>query len=156
MSIILTCLQVTRNINRNSYLILWTVGLNPKIPHMWAGILMLPPISPPTPIRDPPPAIRAASPPEEPPTPRPGLCGFVVAPKMGLDVSQLIMVCGTFVFTKGTAPCCFNTCFVVLIFTVRIRRMGKVMFSQVSVHSHQEGPGTVRCLCSQVLSWGVP
>lgn len=51
-------------------LILPAVGLNPQIPHMLAGILMLPPMSVPIPNTDPPAAISAPSPPDDPPGPR--------------------------------------------------------------------------------------
>jgi hypothetical protein len=49
------------------HLILPPVGFIAQHPDMWAGILKLPPISPPIPRIDPPPEINAASPPEDPP-----------------------------------------------------------------------------------------
>ena len=55
---------------RERNLILPAVGLNPQIPHMLAGILMLPPMSVPIPNTDPPAAISAPSPPDDPPGPR--------------------------------------------------------------------------------------
>ena len=55
---------------RERNLILPAVGLNPQIPHMLAGILMQPPMSVPIPNTDPPAAISAPSPPDDPPGPR--------------------------------------------------------------------------------------
>lgn len=74
---------------RNKHLTRAAVGLKPQMPVMLAGMRMLPPMSLPKPSGDPPQANRAASPPVEPPTPRLESRGWHVAPKIGLDVSQL-------------------------------------------------------------------
>lgn len=71
------------------YLIRKADGLKPGTPHMAAGFLMLPPTSDPMPTKDPPPAIRAPSPPEEPPAERFRSCGLAVRPKIGLVDSKL-------------------------------------------------------------------
>lgn len=93
-----------------SYLILPDVGLRPQIPHILAGILILPPMSVPIPSIDPPAAISAPSPPEDPPGPRFMSWGFKVRPYIGFEHSKVIMVWGTLVRTKGTAPCFLRTC----------------------------------------------
>jgi len=64
-----------------------TVGLSPAIPQKWAGTRIDPPISVPNPAGLPYAAMAAASPPEEPPGVRSGLCGFTVRPKNGLTLS---------------------------------------------------------------------
>ena len=56
------------------------VGLCPKIPQKNAGIRMDPPTSDPTPKTDPPDAMSAASPPDDPPTIRPRWYGFLDRP----------------------------------------------------------------------------
>ena len=73
-------MKCNANIYSYSDLILSTVGFRPQIPHMLDGIRMLPPMSLPIPMTEPPPAMRAASPPEEPPGPRVGSSGFTVRP----------------------------------------------------------------------------
>lgn len=92
-----------------SYLILPAVGFRPQIPHILAGILILPPMSVPIPSIDPPAAIRAPSPPDDPPGPRFVSWGFKVRPYIGFEHSNVIMVWGTLVRTKGTAPCLLRT-----------------------------------------------
>lgn len=67
-----------------TYLSLLAVGLRPQSPQKLEGRRMLPATSKPMPRMEPPPAIRAPSPPEEPPGLFWGLRGFSVWPKMGL------------------------------------------------------------------------
>jgi len=67
-----------------TYLILSPVGLSPHSPQKLDGRRMLPATSEPMPSMEPPPAIRAPSPPEEPPGLFWWLRGFKVWPKMGL------------------------------------------------------------------------
>lgn len=62
------------------------------------------PMSDPTPIRLPPKASSADSPPDDPPGVRLRLRGFTVRPKMLLTVSGNITAVGTLVFTYSTAP----------------------------------------------------
>lgn len=61
-------------------------------------------MSVPTPNRLPPNAIKADSPPDEPPEVRLRLRGLTVRPKMLLTDSAIIMAVGTFVLTYRTAP----------------------------------------------------
>jgi hypothetical protein len=58
----------------------------------------------PNPIMDPFNASNAASPPLEPPGVLFGLVGWQVVPKMGLEQSKEMTVCGTFVRQKAMAP----------------------------------------------------
>lgn len=66
------------------YLILLPVGLSPHSPQKLDGRRMLPATSEPMPRMEPPPAIRAPSPPEEPPGVFWWLRGFRVWPKIRL------------------------------------------------------------------------
>ena len=77
------------------------------MPVKWAGILRLPPISVPRPRIDPPPAISAASPPEDPPGVLLWSWGLRVLPYTGLLQLQETMVWGMLVRQKGTACCSF-------------------------------------------------
>ena len=69
------------------YLCRFVVGLNPHKPVKKLGFLILPPISLPIPKMDPRDAIRADSPPEEPPEPLLVSCGLHVTPNIGLLTS---------------------------------------------------------------------
>lgn len=60
------------------------VGLMPQMPQKAEGKRMLPPMSVPKPSGEPPAAMRAPSPPEEPPGLLDDIHGFVVWPKRGL------------------------------------------------------------------------
>ena len=120
-----------------SYLRRFPVGLRPQMPQKAEGKRMLPPMSVPKPSGEPPAAMRAPSPPEEPPGLLEEFHGFMVRPKRGLLQSKLeeagkgqplscwyqcpaphaaplgpnlSMDWGTLVCTKGKAPCNFSTC----------------------------------------------
>lgn len=79
-------------------------GLRPYSPQKCAGILMLPPISDPHPIADPPIAKSAPSPPLDPPGVYFPLYGFVVTPQRGFEHSQFSRPWGTLVLTMGIPP----------------------------------------------------
>lgn len=66
------------------YLMRFPVGLMPQMPQKAEGKRMLPPMSVPKPSGEPPAAMRAPSPPEEPPGLLDDIHGFVVWPKRGL------------------------------------------------------------------------
>lgn len=73
-------------------------------------------MSDPTPIRLPPNAISADSPPEDPPEVRLRFRGFSVRPVTLLTVSASITAVGTFVFTYSTAPACRINSTIVLLY----------------------------------------
>lgn len=73
-----------------TYTIRSTVGFRPYTPHIWQGMRMLPPISDPIPMTDPPPPISAPSPPEDPPGARFKLWGLCVWPYIGLEQANLL------------------------------------------------------------------
>mmetsp|Transcript_52536 Transcript_52536/g.139922 ORF Transcript_52536/g.139922 Transcript_52536/m.139922 type:complete len:269 (-) Transcript_52536:437-1243(-) len=81
------------------------VGLKLANPQKWAGMRTDPPMSVPRPTGEPCAAIRAASPPEDPPGVRSWSHGFRVAPHTSLLDSGNIMHWETLVCTKGMAPC---------------------------------------------------
>lgn len=72
-----------------SYLRRFPVGLRPQMPQKAEGKRMLPPMSVPKPSGEPPAAMRAPSPPEEPPGLLEEFHGFMVGPKRGLLQSKL-------------------------------------------------------------------
>ena len=73
-----------------TYTIRSAVGFRPYTPHIWQGMRMLPPISVPIPMTDPPPPISAPSPPEDPPGARFKLWGLRVWPYIGLEQANLL------------------------------------------------------------------
>lgn len=112
-----------------TYLKRCEVGFIDGIPQKAGGHRALPPMSLPMPNGDPPPATRQLSPPDEPPGVRSLFNGCVVKPQMGLlhpklwqskfksedhttfqplGATDLIMVWGTLVRQKGTAPSFFR------------------------------------------------
>ena len=66
--------------SRDTHLSRPAVGLKPQMPQNEAGIRILPPISPPIPSTEPPPAMRAPSPLDDPPDVFWTLWGFKVVP----------------------------------------------------------------------------
>ena len=72
-----------------SYLRRFPVGLRPQMPQKAEGKRMLPPMSVPKPSGEPPAAMRAPSPPEEPPGLLEEFHGFMVGPKRGFLQSKL-------------------------------------------------------------------
>src|SRR5438309_2302323 len=74
------------------------VGLSPTIPQNAAGTRHDPPRSVPRPNGDPPAAMMAACPPEEPPGERVGSSGWFDRPYRGLSLSKYNKHCATFVF----------------------------------------------------------
>lgn len=76
-------MSISANLNRPA------VGFNPQMPQKADGIRILPPISVPKPRTDPCDAIKAASPPEEPPGVQSGSKGFFVRPKTGFTQEKL-------------------------------------------------------------------
>ena len=68
-----------------------------------------PATSVPTPSAEPPTAISAASPPDEPPGLRDASYGLSAQPQIALSDSGIISSCGTFVRTKGIAPAARST-----------------------------------------------
>lgn len=74
------------------------------MPLKWAGTRTEPATSEPIPIRPPPKAKRALSPPVEPPGEYFALCGLVVLPQISLVDSKERRVIGRLVFTYGIAP----------------------------------------------------
>ena len=65
------------------------LGLYPQTPQKWHGILMLPPLSEPTPIKVPPLINRPASPPVDPPYDLSGWVGWMLLPKTWFSLSKL-------------------------------------------------------------------
>ena len=78
------------------------------MPQNAAGVLKLPPTSVPRPKIEPPYAIKAASPLDDPPGDLVLSKGFVVIPYTGFELPKLYIVWGKFVRQNGMAPSFFN------------------------------------------------
>lgn len=85
-------------------------GIKEAIPQNAAGILKLPPISLPIPIKESLAASAAPSPPELPPTDFLLFHGLRVRPQRKLLESKFRAICGRFVLTKGIIPAALIAC----------------------------------------------